>query len=706
LELLSRVSKITKRDGKTVDFDETKIANAIHKALKSVEREDGDVANRLAEETVKLINERFEDKIPSVENVQDIVEEVFIKNGYAHVAKAYILYRQKHTEIREYKKFFGVKDDLKLGVNAIKVLENRYLVKNYEGKVIETPRQMFRRVSKTVAEADLLYDEKSDVKGSEESFYQIMANREFLPNSPTLMNAGTRLGQLSACFVLPVEDSIDGIFTTLKNMAIIHQSGGGTGFSFSKLRPAGDIVGSTKGIASGPVSFMTIYDAATNVIKQGGRRRGANMAILDVTHPDILKFIEAKSKEGILTNFNVSVAVTDDFMNLVKKDGEYDLVNPRNGKAETKLRARHVFDLIVTNAWRTGDPGLIFIDEINRHNPTPQVGEIRSTNPCGEQPLLPYESCNLGSINLAKMVKEKDVDWEKLKQVTRRAVHFLDNVIDTNKYPIKKIGELTRANRKIGLGVMGFADMLILLGIPYDSEEGLAMGEKIMKFISEEATKKSVEIGEKRGAFPNFNGSLWEKKGYKTIRNSTVTTVAPTGTISIIAGCSGGIEPLFAVAFIRNVMEGTRLLETQPTFEKIAKERGFYSRELMLEIAKTGSVQKIEMIPEDVRRIFVTSLDITPEWHVKMQAVFQRSVDNAVSKTVNLPPDATVEDVRNVYLLAYKLNCKGITVYRYGSKKEQVLYVGPLLTKELATEKHVSAESEYSGGCPAGVCTF
>jgi ribonucleoside-diphosphate reductase alpha chain len=579
-------------------------------------------------------------------------------------------------------------------------------VKNYEGKVIETPRQMFRRVSKTVAEADLLYDEKSDVKGSEESFYQIMANREFLPNSPTLMNAGTRLGQLSACFVLPVEDSIDGIFTTLKNMAIIHQSGGGTGFSFSKLRPAGDIVGSTKGIASGPVSFMTIYDAATNVIKQGGRRRGANMAILDVTHPDILKFIEAKSKEGILTNFNVSVAVTDDFMNLVKKDGEYDLVNPRNGKAETKLRARHVFDLIVTNAWRTGDPGLIFIDEINRHNPTPQVGEIRSTNPCGEQPLLPYESCNLGSINLAKMVKEKDVDWEKLKQVTRTAVHFLDNVIDTNKYPIKKIGELTRANRKIGLGVMGFADMLILLGIPYDSEEGLAMGEKIMKFISEEATKKSVEIGEKRGAFPNFNGSLWEKKGYKTIRNSTVTTVAPTGTISIIAGCSGGIEPLFAVAFIRNVMEGTRLLETQPTFEKIAKERGFYSRELMLEIAKTGSVQKIEMIPEDVRRIFVTSLDITPEWHVKMQAVFQRSVDNAVSKTVNLPPDATVEDVRNVYLLAYKLNCKGITVYRYGSKKEQVLYVGPLLTKELATEKHVSAESEYSGGCPAGVCTF
>jgi len=520
------------------------------------------------------------------------------------------------------------------------------------------------------------------------------------------MNAGTRLGQLSACFVLPVEDSIDGIFTTLKHMAIIHQSGGGTGFSFSKLRPTGDIVGSTKGVASGPVSFMTIYDAATNVIKQGGRRRGANMAILDVTHPDVLKFIEAKSREGILTNFNISVAVTDQFMKAVKKDEKYNLINPRNGKTEKRLRARHVFDLIVSNAWRTGDPGLIFIDEINRHNPTPQVGEIRSTNPCGEQPLLPFESCNLGSINLVKMVKDREVDWKKLKSVVRTAVHFLDNVIDVNRYPVPEIGEVTRANRKIGLGVMGFADMLIMLGIPYDSEEALALAEKVMKFISDDATKKSAEIGEKRGAFPNFEGSIWEKKGYKTIRNSTVATVAPTGTISIIAGCSGGIEPIFAVAFVRNVMEGTRLLEIQPTFEQVAKERSFYSRDLMLEIAKTGSIQNMEEVPNDVRRIFVTSLDIDPEWHVRMQAGFQKYVDNAVSKTVNLPPDATVEDVRRVYLLAYKLKCKGITVYRYGSKREQVLYVGPLLTKELATEEHVSADSEYSGGCPTGVCTF
>jgi ribonucleoside-diphosphate reductase alpha chain len=703
---LVKVSKITKRDGRTVAFDETKITNAIFKALKAVQREDEKVASELSGEVVRLLNERFEDKIPGVEDVQDIVEEVLIRNGYADVAKAYILYRQKRTEIREQKKFFGVADDLKLGVNAIKVLKNRYLIKDYEGKVIETPSQMFRRVAKAVAKADLLYDKKSDVKQTEETFYQVMTNREFLPNSPTLMNAGTRLGQLSACFVLPVEDSIDGIFTTLKYMALIHQSGGGTGFSFSKLRPAGDIVGSTKGVASGPVSFMTIYDAATNVIKQGGRRRGANMAILDVTHPDILKFIEVKSREGILTNFNISVAVTDQFMDAVEKDAEVALVNPRSGKAEAKLRARHIFDLIVSNAWRTGDPGLIFIDEINRHNPTPQLGEIRSTNPCGEQPLLPFESCNLGSINLAKMVNGGDVDWKKLRRVTRTAVHFLDNVIDLNKFPVPEIGEVTQANRKIGLGVMGFADMLILLGIAYDSEEALALAEKVMKFISDEATKKSVETGEKRGAFPNFKGSLWEKRGYKTIRNSTVTTVAPTGTISIIAGCSGGIEPIFAVAFIRNVMEGTRLLEVQPTFEELAKEKGFYSRELMLEIAKTGSIQKMEKVPEDVRRIFVTSLDIAPEWHVRMQAAFQKYVDNAVSKTVNLPPDATVEDVRRVYLLAYKLKCKGITVYRYGSKKEQVLYVGPLLTKELATEKHVSADSEYAGGCPTGVCTF
>jgi ribonucleoside-diphosphate reductase alpha chain len=703
---LARITKITKRDGRIVDFDEKKIANAILKALTAVKHGDETLAEKLSNEVVKLVEERFEGEIPNVENVQNIVEEVLAKNGYADVAKAYILYRQKRTEIREYKKFFDVVDDLKMGVNAIKVLENRYLMKNEEGDVVETPSQMFRRVAKAVAKADLLYDKKAKVDETEEEFYQVMANREFLPNSPTLMNAGTRLGQLSACFVLPVEDSIEGIFTTLKNMATIHQSGGGTGFSFSKLRPAGDMVGSTKGIASGPVSFMSIYDAATNVIKQGGRRRGANMAILDVTHPDILKFIEVKSAESMLTNFNISVAVTDEFMEAIEKNSEYGLVNPRDGKVEKKMRARNVFDLIAANAWKTGDPGLVFIDEINRHNPTPNVGTIHSTNPCGEQPLLPYESCNLGSINLAKMVKDEDLDWEKLRRVARTAVHFLDNVIDINKYPVPEIAKLTKANRKIGLGVMGFADMLIEFGIPYDSEEALATAEKVMKFISEEATKKSVEIGEERGFFPNFRGSLWEKRGSKNIRNSTVTTVAPTGTISIIAGCSSGIEPIFAVSFVRNIMEGTKLLEIQPTFEKVAREKGFYSMDLMLKTAKTGSIQNLEEVPKEIQRIFVTALDIAPEWHVEMQAAFQKHVDNAVSKTVNLPPDATVEDVRKIYWLAYKLKCKGITIYRYGSKKEQVLYVGPLLTKELATEKHVSADSEYAGGCPTGECPF
>ncbi|WGM89089.1 MAG: vitamin B12-dependent ribonucleotide reductase [Candidatus Bathyarchaeum tardum] len=695
---MGKVSEVTKRDGRTVSFDENKITNAIFKALNSVKKSDKQLAKKLADDVVELLNEGFEGKVPSVENIQDLVEEVLIKNGYCDVAKAYILYRQKRAEIREYKEFYGVVDDLKLGINAIQVLKNRYLMKDQKGKVIETPREMFRRVAKAVAKADQNYDENADVKQNEETFYQVMVNCEFLPNSPTLMNAGTVLGQLSACFVLPVEDSIEGIFTSLKHMAIIHQSGGGTGFSFSKLRPAGDIVGSTKGIASGPVSFMTIYDAATNVIKQGGRRRGANMAILDVTHPDILQFIEAKAREGILTNFNISVAVNDEFMEAVAKDTEYALVNPRNGKTETKLRALHVFDRIASNAWRTGDPGLVFIDEVNRHNPTPKVGRIMSTNPCGEQPLLPYESCNLGSVNLAKMVKDNKVDWENLRRVVRIGVHFLDNVIDVNKYPVPKIEEVTRTNRKIGLGIMGFADMLIKLGIPYDSKEALELAEQVMKFVRDEAVNQSVNIGAVRGSFPNFKGSIWQERGFKTMRNATVTTVAPTGSISIIAGCSGGIEPIFAIAFVRNVMDGSRLLEVQPTFEELANESGFYSRSLMLEVAKTGSVQTVKEIPEKLRRVFVTSLDIKPSWHVQMQAAFQKYVDNAVSKTVNLPNNATVDDVKQVYLLAYKLKCKGTTVYRYGSKSEQVLYVGPQLTKELRA-KQVNVDSEYAGSC-------
>ena len=561
---------------------------------------------------------------------------------------------------------------VKLTKNAMKVLEKRYLRKDEKGKVIETPDEMFKRVAHNIALADENYG--GDVKKTEKDFYEIMSNLYFLPNSPTLMNAGTSIQQLSACFVLPVEDSMDKIFETLKHTALIHQSGGGTGFSFSKIRPKGDIVKSTGGIASGPVSFMKVFNSATDVIKQGGRRRGANMGILRVDHPDIMEFITCKEDPKELTNFNISVAVTDEFMEKAMKGEEYDLINPRTKKPVKKLNAAEVFNKIVEEAWKSGEPGLVFIDEINRHNPTPHIGQIEATNPCGEQPLLPYESCNLGSINLARFVKNGEIDWKKLKDVTWKAVHFLDNVIDMNKYPIPQIKKMTLANRKIGLGVMGFADMLIQLNIPYDSNEALELGEKIMSFIQKEAKQASIELGKERGSFPNFKGSIYDGK-YEAMRNATVTTIAPTGSISIIAGCSSGIEPLFAISFVRNVLdEEDRLYEINPYFEKIAKEMGFFSQELMRKIAdNNGSVQGIEEVPEEVQRIFVTALDISPEWHVRMQAAFQKYVDNATSKTINLRQDATVEDVKKAYMLAYQLKCKGITVYRYGSRPEQVI---------------------------------
>ncbi|MCD6464780.1 vitamin B12-dependent ribonucleotide reductase [Candidatus Bathyarchaeota archaeon] len=702
------VSLIRKRDGRLVPFDPNRIKNAIHKAILAVKSEDGELAAKLSAQVVAIVKEKFKNKIPSVEDVQNIVEQVLIKNGYDSIAKAYILYRHKRAKLREKKKLLGVTDDLKLSLNAISVLERRYLLKDETGRVIETPSQMFRRVAKAIAAPDIIYDKSANLEKIEEGFYRVMTNLEFLPNSPTLMNAGTDIGQLSACFVLPVGDSIEEIFNALKYMALIHKSGGGTGFSFSKLRPRGDVVKSTMGVASGPVSFMKIFDVATDVIKQGGRRRGANMGILRVDHPDIIEFITAKEKEGVLTNFNISVAVTDEFMNAVENDKYYSLINPRNGNVVRRLKARDVFDLIATAAWKTGDPGLIFLDEINRKNPTPHVGMIEATNPCGEVPLLPYESCNLGSINLSKMVKDGEIDWDKLRQTVRIAVHFLDNVIDANKYPIPQIERATKANRKIGLGVMGFAEMLIKLGIPYDSEEAVATAEKVMSFISKEARKKSVELGEERGSFPNFLGSIWEKMGYKAMRNATVTSIAPTGTISIIAGTSSGIEPLFAVAFIRNVM-GTQLFEINPVFEQIARERGFYSMDLIAKIAKTGSVQGLSEVPPDVKRLFVTALEIAPEWHVKIQAAFQKYTDNAVAKTVNLPYHATVDDVRRVFMMAWKLKCKGITVYRYGSKAEQVLTIGGSQTPSTnitTSPPYVQAAPEFAGECPTGVCPY
>jgi ribonucleoside-diphosphate reductase alpha chain len=1059
------IKKIVKRDGRVVDFDSNRIRDAVYKAFIAVELEDGKKAESVSREVVRLLEEKFDGRTPSVEDAQDLVIEVLKREGFEKVAREYQVYRQKKLEIRKLREKLGIEEP-KLTVNALEVLRQRYLLRDETERITETPAELFKRVAGAVAKPDGKHG--GNAVQTEKTFFEMMAKLEFIPNTPTLFNAGTELGQLSACFVLPVEDSLEGIFNAAKDMAIIEKSGGGVGFDFSRLRPKGDLVMSTKGVASGPVSFMRIFDTGTEVIKAGGKRRGAMMAILRVDHPDILEFITSKQQPGFLSNFNISVAATDAFMKAVEENGEYWLVNPRNKEKTRKLNARDVWTQMARSAWASGDPGVVFIDEINRHNPTPQAGTMESTNPCvtkdmwvmtkagprraedlvgigftavvhgkkwngskdgffsrgvkrvyrlktkegfelnltrnhpvmrvkrlsrrrletewarveqirsgdrlvlndhrelgswrgslsegegylvgllvgdgtvkedkavlsswgedegskrvralaysiakdlphrsdfvgwtrvkgrgehrmatghlkkvawelgmktgskgvtehvektssafykgflrglfdadssvqgsqskgvsirlaqsnvetlravqrmllrlgisstiyvnrrgrgfkempdgkggrkryaqkpqhelvvakdnlrefydrvgfgdvkkmnllektlrsykrrlnrerflatvagvepigfeevfdavvpgvnmfdanglcvhncGEQPLLPYESCNLGSINLSRMVEDGKINYEKLRETVRNGVHFLDNVVDANRYPLKETEKITRANRKIGLGVMGFADMLIKLGVPYDSEQALSIGENVMKFIEEEGHKKSIELGEERGSFPNFDGSIWKDK-YSTMRNSTVTTVAPTGTISIIAGCSSGIEPIFAISFIRNVLSGTRLFETNPLFETMSKERGFYTAKLLEEIAKTGSVQKIKEVPEDVKKLFVTALDIKPEWHVRMQAAFQKYTDNAVSKTVNLPTDATVEDVRKIYDSAWKLKCKGVTVFRYGSKPEQVLYIGEIKTEK---GKFVALEPEYAGGCPTKNCPF
>ncbi len=773
--------QVVKRDGRIVDFSEAKIFNAVLKAMESVGGYTEEDARNVTKKVVEKIISSGKEQI-GVEEIQDIVEETLMLEGYIHVAKAYILYREERRKLRQAKKVMGVEDDLKLTVNAVKVLEARYLLKDENGKVIETPRQMFERAARYLALVDIFYepdiydmegtqnymapdmDEKPEflsiwefkmlrrayenlakeghmkvpfsyvinvleerwdkIESTKYKFMEIMTSRKYLPNSPTLMNANTKLGQLSACFVLPVPDSIEGIFDAVKYAAMIHKSGGGTGFSFSRLRPKGDVVASTMGVASGPLSFMRVFDVATDVIKQGGKRRGANMGVLSVHHPDILDFITSKDSENkVLSNFNISVAITDEFMNALLNDTDYPLRNPRTGEEVKRIRARQVWDLIVTQAWKTGDPGIIFIDEINRKHPVKHLGEIESTNPCGEQPLLPYESCNLGSINLSLFVENGKVKWDELRDVVHTAVHFMDNVIDANNYPLPQVTEMTRKSRKIGLGVMGWAEMLIKLGIPYDSEEAIEMAERVMRFINDESHRVSMKLAEERGVFPGWEGSEWWKKGIR-IRNATTTTIAPTGTISIIAGTSSSIEPLFAIAFIRRVLDGQELLEVNPLFEEIMRREGLYSEELMRRVAETGSVQHIDDIPEDIKRLFRTAHDVTPEWHVRMQAAFQKYVDNAVSKTVNLRHEATTEDVEETYILAWKLKCKGITIYRDGSKSVQVIYRGTKSTKQevrekekeessplmeltfnvKVDEKYLKVDSTFDPACPTGKC--
>ncbi len=677
------IKTITKQDGSIAPFSVPKLSEGIRKALTTAGEEEPDnTVPALTEKVLELLSDHSPKNSLTVEDVATIVERVLMEEGHTKAAKAYILYRHKKSEELERRAFIiGERDpaeNLHFSTQALKVLERRYLLKDGQGNCTETPKQMLWRVAKNIAEADKYYGaSKEEREKKAQEFYAMMAEQRFLPNSPTLMNAGTKVQQLSSCFVLPIEDTMEGIFGSLKDAALIHQSGSGTGFSFSRLRPKGDSVKETLGVASGAVDFLRVYDAALEAIKQGGIRKGANMAVLRVDHPDILRFVEAKRDRKSLKNFNISVGITDRFMKAVEGDKEYYLTNPRTGKYEARLRARDVFSIITQNAWKTGDPGLVFLDEINRKHTAKHLGEIETTNQCGEAPLLPYEGCVLGSLNINAFVQTGllDLDWNALRTTIQAAVHFLDNVIDMNSYPKKKIEEQTKKTRKFGLGMMGFADVLTKLGIKYDSEEGLAFADKLMSCIRQTAYETSEELAKQRGACEAWEGSDHQKQGRK-MRNMSCISISPTGTISILADASPSCEPLYAIAFQRTVFGDTDFLYLNKEFERVAKERGFYSPELIRQIARLGNIQWCKDIPKDVRDIFVTAQDMEPEWHVRMQATLQKSVDNSISKTINFPASASIKDVEEAYILAWRSKCKGITIYRDGSFEDQVQSLG------------------------------
>ncbi len=692
-------ASVRRRDGRLVPFDPGRIEAAIARAAREAGHRDPGVPGGVARSVVDALARRPRAKVATVEEIQDLVEARLVAAGLDDVARAYMIYRQHHAESRAAKALLGVRDELKLSVAAATVLGERYLLSDEHGRPIESTGDMMDRAANCVAAAEETFRRGSSAMWAER-FSALLRSLEFLPNSPTLMNAGTELGLLSACFVLPIEDSLHSIFGTLAHSAEIHQAGGGTGYAFGHLRPAGDRVARTGGTASGPMSFLRLFDTAAGVVSMGGRRRGASMAVLDVSHPDIYDFVSAKADfQSELTQFNLSVGVTDAFMRAVTRDGAHRLISPRTGKTVARVPAAELFTAICAAAHRCGDPGLVFLDTINRANPTPGRGRIEATNPCGEVPLLPYESCNLGSINLARMTRRGGVDWDRLARVAELAVRFLDDVIDVSRYPIPEIEAATRATRKVGLGVMGLAEMLAGLGIPYDSERGVRLAGRIARSIRQVTQAASTRLAEERGAFPAFGDSRFA--GSAPRRNAQLTSIAPTGTISLIAGTTAGIEPMFAIAYTRSVI-GRRLLEVNPCFDRLARDRGFYRHDLIAEIARRGGVRQYPRLPPEVRGAFPIAAEIAPEWHLRMQAAVQRHVDAAVSKTVNLPADATVDDVRSLYLAAWRAKVKGITVYRYGSRPRQVLtYVGPATEQAL-----LSADPTFSGGCVGHTCEF